>query len=330
MTATAAGLGLFALLMYLPVVVDGRRDVSPRLAAGGHLVSLLGWGLLAVVWLGCVGASIGAWLAGIPAPGGGCLLGLERAQWLLLGYLPAAAALGLLAWHVVHLAVAARRAELRGLALAGSAPRAVSGGMAVWVVPSQRPAAYAGGVWRPRAVVTSGLLAPLEDGERQAVCEHEGAHIRLGHPRVLVVGGAVAAALGWFGPVRRAWDGLRRELEAAADDEAARVVGAATVISALAHVVLAGVSVDGGTAAFGELEHLRWRITRLEQPHPVRAASTAVAGSAVAVVAAAMAWTACVLAEGHPTVVAVGFCVAVLAAAALRPVWAWNRRLQGH
>lgn len=328
MTAAAAGLGLFVLLMGLPALLGGRGSVSPRVAAGGHLVSLLGWGLLAVVWLGCAGASIGSWLAGIPATGGGCLLGLARGQWLLLGYLPATATLGLLVWHAVRLALAARRAELRGVALAGSVRRAVSGGAAVWVVPSARPAAYAGGVWRPRAVITSGLLAPLEDGERQAVCEHEGAHIRLGHPRVLVVGGAVAAAFGWLPPVRRAWDGLRRELEAAADDEAARVVGRATVISALAHVVLAGVSVDGGSAAFGELEHLRWRITRLEEPHPVRAKSTLVAGSSVALAAAVMAWTACVLAGGHPTVVAVGFCVAVLAAAALRPVWAWNRRLQ--
>lgn len=330
MTAAAAGLGLFVLLMGLPALVAGREGVSPRVAAGGHLLGLLGWGLLAVVWLGCMGASIGSWLAGIPAPGGGCLLGLARGQWLLLGYLPAAAALGLLVWHAVRLALAAWRAELRGLALAGSVCRAVSGGLAVWVVPSARPAAYAGGVWRPRAVVTSGLLTALEDDERQAVCEHEGAHIRLGHPRLLVVGGAVAAAFGWLSPVRRAWDGLRRELEAAADDEAARVVGAATVISALAHVVLAGAPANSGAPAFGELEHLRWRIARLEQPHPVRATPTAVVGSSAIVTAAVMGWTACVLAGGHATVAAFGFCATVLAAGALRPVWAWNRRLQGH
>lgn len=330
MTAAATGLGLFALLMGLPALVGAGEGVSPRVAAGGHLMSLLGWGLLSVVWLGCMGASIGSWLAGIPAPGGGCLLGLERAQWLLLGYLPAAAVLGLLAWHAVRLAVVARRAELRGLALAGSVRRAVSGGVAVWVVPSQRPAAYAGGLWRPRAVVTSGLLAPLEEVERQAVCEHEGAHVRLGHPRVLVMGGAVVAAFGWLPPVRRAWDALRRELEAAADDEAVRVVGASTVISTLAHVVLAGAPVGGGAAGFGEFEHLRWRINRLEKPHPVRATSTAAAGSSMAVMAAVMAWSACVLAGGHPTVVAVAFCVAIFGAAAFRPVWAWNRRLEGH
>ena len=127
-----------------------------------------------------------------------------------------------------------------------------------------------------------------------------------------------------------AWDGLRRQLEAAADDEAARVVGAATVISALAHVVLAGAPADGGAAGFGELEHLRWRITRLEQPHRIRATATAVAGSSVALAAAVMAWTACALAAGRPTTVAVAFCAGVLGAAALRPAWSWNRRLQRH
>ncbi len=194
MTTAAVGLGLLGLLVLLPVLVGERRGVSPRVTATAHLVGLVGWGLLPAVWLACLGSSIGASLAGIQVAGGGCLFGLREGQWQLAGYLPAAIAMGLLVWHAGRLVVAARRAELRGVAMAGSIRREVSGGAGVWVVPSTQPAAYAGGLLRPRAVVTTGLLAPLDEAERRAVCEHEGAHVRLGHPRVLVLGGAVAAA----------------------------------------------------------------------------------------------------------------------------------------
>jgi Zn-dependent protease with chaperone function len=327
-TVAAAGLGLLALLVVLPVVVGARAGVSPRVAAGAYLVDLVGWGLLPAVWLACLGGSIGSWLAGIRVAGGGCLLGLQQGQWQLAGYVPAAGALAVLVWQGVRLAVGARRAELRGLALAGSVRREAAGGAEVWVVPSARPAAYAGGLWRSRAVVTSAVLAPLDEVERRAVCEHEAAHVRLGHPRVLVAGGAVAAAYGRFPPVRRAWEGLRRELEAAADDEAVGVVGRASVISALASVALlgggavAGGAPSGGAVAFGGMEHLRYRIARLEEARPVQAAPTALVGSFALVVVSVMAWSACVLAGADVTMVGVVACGSAIAAVGLRPTWA--------
>jgi hypothetical protein len=323
-TAAAIGLALFAALILLPVVTRGSGGVWPRAAAGAYLISLLGWGFLPAVWLACLGGSVGSWLAGTKVSGGGCLLGLEQGQWRLLAYLPGACALGLVVCHAARLAIRARRVELRGLALAGSDRRQVRGGATVWVVPADRPAAYAGGLWRSRAVVTSGLLAPLDEPERQAVCEHEAAHVRLGHPRLLVAGGAVAAAYGWLPPVRRAWDGLRRELEAAADDEAVRAVGSATVISALVRVALsAGGITMGGVAGFGEAEHLRWRIARLEDGSPVRAVSTAVVVSAAAAVGSMLAWSACVLSGVPATTTGLAICLAVVVALASRPVWGW-------
>ncbi len=326
MTAAVVGLGLLGLLVVLPAVVGERAGVSPRVAAAAHLVGLVGWGLLPAVWLACLGASIGSWLAGIRVSGGGCLFGLQEGQWQLAGYLPATAAVGVLVWRAAGLAVSARQAELRGLAMAGAVRREVSGGAGVWVVASTQPAAYAGGLWRPRAVITSALLAPLDEAERRAVCEHEGAHVRLGHPRVLVVGGAVAAAYGRLPPVRRAWDGLRRELEAAADDEAVRAVGRTPVLSALARVALLATSA-GGSAGFGGGEHLRYRIARLEDVLSVRAAPTALVGSAVAVVASVMAWSACVLGGVQPSIVGVVACGSAIVAVGLRPTWAWGRRL---
>ncbi len=327
MSTAAVGLGLLALLIVLPSVFATRDGISPRVAAGGHLISLVGWGLLPAVWLACLGGTIASWAAGIRVSGGGCLFGLDQGQWQLLGYLPTAGALGVLVWHAIRLAVVAQRAELRGLALASSVRQEVEGG-SVWVVPSSQPAAYAGGLWNPRAVVTSGLLGPLNKCERQAVCEHEVAHVRLGHPRVLLAAGAVVAAYGvLLPPVRRAWDGLRRELEAAADDEAVRAVGAGPVLSALVRTALQASGTANAVVAFNHPEHLRYRIARLEGLRPNRRAPTAAAASAVGVLTVVMAWTACVLAGAHATEIGVVVCLTAIAAVGLRPTWTWGRRM---
>lgn len=323
MSAAGAGLALLALLILLPRVLGTRDGISPRVAAGGYLVVLMGWALLPAVWLVCLGGAIGSWIAGIRLSGGGCLFGLNRGQWQLLGYLPAAAALGVLVWHAIRQAVAAQQAELRGFALAGSVRQEVQGG-SVWVVPAAQSAAYAGGLWRPKAVVTSGLL---DERERAAVREHEVAHVRLGHPRVLLAGGAVASAYGVLAPVRRAWDGLRRELEAAADDEAVKAVGTAPVLTALVSTALQASGIADALVGFNHPEHLRYRIARLEGLRPSRRAPTAAAGSAVGMLTLMMAWALCVLAGAHATEIGVVVCLVVIGALGLRPTWAWGHRV---
>ena len=324
MSAAAAGLGFFAVLVGLSALAGRRAGVSPGVAAGAHLVSLLGWALLPAVWLACLGSALASWLGGIRTSGGGCLLGLDHGQWQLLGYVPGTLVLGVLVWQGFRHAAAARRAEMRGMALSRSVRRPTSAGE-VWVVPSDHPVAFASGLWRCRAVVTSGMLAPLEGAERQAVCEHEAAHVRFGHPRLLVVCGAIAAAYGRFPPVRRAWVGLRLQLEAAADDEAARVVGTEALLSALIHVaMLAGYQTSAVAPGLGGVEHLRWRIARLEHPGSPAPWPTALVGTAAVATGTAMALVGCLLA-GAPASVAGAFaCLAVVALIALRPTWAWG------
>ncbi|MGH3278172.1 MAG: hypothetical protein ACRDNW_03450, partial [Trebonia sp.] len=112
MTGLAAGLGLLAVLVVLAGLAARTRGVSPRVAAVAHLVTLAGWGLVPAVWLACLGGALGSWLPGIHVPGGGCLLGPASSQWRLLGYLPAAVALGLPGWHLFRAVTAARRARL--------------------------------------------------------------------------------------------------------------------------------------------------------------------------------------------------------------------------
>ncbi|MDA8072853.1 MAG: M56 family metallopeptidase [Actinomycetota bacterium] len=324
MSGPAVGLGFFAVLLGLSVLAGRRGGVSPRVAAGAYLVSMLGWALLPAVWLACVGSALGSWLGGIQTSGGGCLFGLDHGQWQLLGDAPGALVLGVLVFHGIRQAAAARRTEMRGLALSRSVRRATSAGE-VWVVPSGHLAAFASGLWRCRAVVTSGMLAPLEGAERQAVCEHEAAHVRLGHPRLLTVCGAIAAAYGRFPPVRRAWEGLRRELEAAADDEAARVVGTEALLSALIHVaMLVGHETPAVAPGFMGAEHLRWRIARLERPGSTAPWPTALVGSAAVATGIAMALVACVLAGAPASAVGASSCLAGVALIALRPLWAWG------
>jgi Zn-dependent protease with chaperone function len=325
-TAVSVGLGFFAVLAVLAglPLVAGRSGVSPRVGAGAHLVSLLGWALLPAVWLACLGSALGSWLGGINASSGGCLLGLDHGQWQLIGAIPGTLVAGVLVFHGLRHAAAARRAEVRGMALSGSVRRPTSAGE-VWVVPSSRPVAFASGLWRCRAVVTSGLLASLQGAEREAVCEHESAHVRLGHPRLLVVCGAIAAAYGRFSPVRQAWDGLRRELEAAADDEAARVVGTDALVSALAQVaLLVGREASPVAPGSGDAEHLRWRIARLEHPGTPASWPTALAGTAAAATAIAMGVVGCLLAGAPASVARVLACLAVVALVSLRPMWAWG------
>lgn len=325
MSAAAVGLGLFGVLVGLSALAGRRGGASPRVAAGAHLVSLLGWALLPAVWLACAGSELGSWVGGIRTSGGGCLLGLDHGLWQLLGYAPGAIVLGVLLWHGLRHVAAARRAEMRGLALERSVRRPTSAGE-VWVVPSDRPAAFASGLWRCRAVVTSGLLASLERDERQAVCEHEAAHVRLGHPRLLTVCGAIAAAYGRFPPVRQAWEGLRGELEAAADDEAARVVGTEALLSALVRVVvLMGSNASGTVPRFMGVEHLRWRIARLQRPGSPAPWPTAIVGAAAAATASSMAIVTCVLTGAPVGVIGASACLVVVALFSLRPTWAWGR-----
>jgi hypothetical protein len=186
--------------------------------------------------------------------------------------------------------------------------------------------AFAAGIVRPRAVISSGLLASLEETERRAVCAHEAAHVRLGHPRLLLVGAAVAGAYGRFAPVRRAWAGLRRELEAAADDEAAALVGPDAVAAALVHVArLAGGAAHGRAAAFGDAEHLAYRLARLEGSCPAEVAPSVLVGLAAAVAGSAIALAGCLLAGAPASLLDVGACLGAVAVIAFRPAWRCGR-----
>jgi Zn-dependent protease with chaperone function len=255
------------------LALAGAAGTVPRLGATVELLTLAIIGLVPPLLLACAAATVGT-MAGTPGRmlSGLCVLASGQLGFGQIAlYALALAAAGRTTLAAARAMAAAHRAELRGLALAGASPRRLADGQTAWVVPSGQLAAYSGGLRYPRPVVTTGLLDLLSPAEQEAVLRHESAHVRLGHPRILLFGAAIAGSYRWLPPSRWAWTGLRRDLEAAADDEAAAVTGTGPLLSALAKVTLAQAAVVPGSTGFADPDDLRYRIRRLRDPHPRRA-----------------------------------------------------------
>lgn len=175
-----AGVGVVVVVLTggLSRLVETYPRVSPRIAGGAYLVSLLSWVLFPVLWLACLGSGLGALIGGTGVAGG-CHVSAVLWSWALFASVPGALLLGALGFHLYRQVRVAGGTEARDGVLSRAVRRPTSAGD-VWVVPSGRPAAFVSGWWRCRAIVTSGLLARLSRGEREAVCEHEVAHLRLG------------------------------------------------------------------------------------------------------------------------------------------------------
>lgn len=228
------------------------RRAPAKVVAAFHLLSLVGMGLLPLVVVACVVLVS----PGHPGTGHG-----DLGRGLPWG----AAALGTayalrLAWYGTKAARERRRVARQAQLAAG--PEDQDAG--VLVLPAERPVAFSTGGRAGKVVVSRGLLDLLEGSEREAVLAHERGHRRLRHHRILFLGQVVAATLGAaLPPARRAFLALRRELEAIADAEAARVVGDRRVVArALARVVLAGPA-RAPAPALGDPEDLAYRIERL-------------------------------------------------------------------
>ncbi|HEY2576144.1 MAG TPA: M56 family metallopeptidase [Streptosporangiaceae bacterium] len=291
LAAALAGLAVAGL------AVVGPASTVPRLGATVELLTLAVIGLVPPLLLACAASTAGT-AAGTPGRmiAGLCVLAngpLGLLQIALYGLALVAVVRTILA--AVRAMAAAHRAELRGLALAGATPRRLADGQTAWVVPSGQLAAYSGGLRHPRPVVTASLLGLLSPAEQEAVLRHESAHIRLGHPWILLFGAAIAGSYRWLPPARWAWTGLRRDLEAAADDEAASATGPGPLLSALAKVTLAQAAAVPGAAGFADSGDLRYRIRRLREPGPRRAGAALTLGLVGGSLTAGLAIVTCQL-----------------------------------
>lgn len=134
----------------------------------------------------------------------------------------------------VHRATVARRTHLRDLSLVAR-PTAHTG---VLVVDAVQPAAYAVPGRHGAVVLTTAARDALSRPELTAVLEHERAHLRARHDRLLTVTGVFAAAAPWVPAARLGHRALRTLAEMHADDSAARRTSPFTTATAL--VKLAG------------------------------------------------------------------------------------------
>lgn len=95
----------------------------------------------------------------------------------------------------------------------------------VVVVDDHAPVSYTIGFFRPRVVVSSGLLETLDEDEVRAVLAHEEGHIRAYDNLITLVAQTLAMTFAPLPGVRYAYARLRRAQEHAADEFARRATG---------------------------------------------------------------------------------------------------------
>lgn len=290
-----------------------------------HVVTLFGWAVLPTTLVACLAQGVGVVIRG-SSLNSGCWLGLASGKWSLIGYLLGVAMLAPIAWQLLRAIRSVHRGELHQQPAGLAERQLLPSGAFVWVLRTGELAAYASGLLRPSAVVTTGMLQLLNPDERLAVCEHEAAHVRLGHPRLLVFGAIVVRSYGLLPPVQRAWSGLCRELEAAADDEAARVVGTLPLLTALARV---GLAQSGITPAFNEAEHLRYRIRRLQSPRRISRLLNARVSVLTSMSVALLTWSICAALTRNPALFGLVGCALAVGMVGLRPTWTWPSAAPG-
>jgi Zn-dependent protease with chaperone function len=149
-----------------------------------------------------------------------------------------------------------RRIRLGTLALIGRADARLG----VTVVEHATPAAYCVPGRRGRIVVTSGVLAALDEAQLAAVLAHERAHLRQRHHLAVTAARALTRAFGPLPPFTVARDQIAFLVELAADDAAAKGSGRLTVAESLltlaaavpietpVHALAAGASATGARA----------------------------------------------------------------------------------
>jgi Zn-dependent protease with chaperone function len=235
---------------------EGRAPA--RTVATFHLLALAGMAALPLVALPCAAMIRPADLQAVAS-----LDVIRVAQ--TAARLLAVAYLARIAWVAVRTSRATSRLAA-STDLAAQPPAA--GGLATQVVASARPFAYTLGGRDGRVVVSRGLLALLDAGEREAVLAHERAHLRLQHHRLLWFARVVSAALGPAIPAAGdAAASLARELEVIADQAAASEVGGRRVVArALAKAALATATPapePSPVLAFGGERDLAYRLDRL-------------------------------------------------------------------
>jgi len=292
-------IGALAILPWFGVRwLEGR--VAPKGLASVHLLTLTGLALLPIGWLSCLAGAIGAVLYPHSTLSISCWIDKGGFNfWRVSSEVLALFFLARLIWAGFQVGRATSKVSVNRISFLKSTGNSTQRLKKLVVIPTDAVVAFASGIRRPRVIVSSGLLNLLESPEQDAVIEHELAHLRLGHPRILFLGATIALAYSWLPPVHRAFNGLRRELEAAADDQVVAVCGAKVLIRALAKVGLQNATT--ATASFADADTLRYRLRRLQENTKIRRHTNIIFGMGLVFsLVILLSWSACVLFNSAP------------------------------
>ncbi|MDA2814037.1 M56 family metallopeptidase [Nocardiopsis sp. RSe5-2] len=258
MTAAAAALSAALLLAVAGPALLGRAGRAGALAPG----TMLGlWTLATAAWLLTCAAMVLLLAAEVMGPGlkgfvTACVTLLQAvrandaATWAAVLAPAAALAAARFAWVTLRRgrdAARWRRDHRRGLT-AGARRRTV-GGRRVWLVDADRPHAYC--VPGTGVVVTSGALDALSSRQMRAVLAHEQAHLRGRHHLLVAWARLLNAAFPGVPLLRAAAREVPVLVEWAADDRAARSVGAASLLHALGAMALPARPAERAPEALG-------------------------------------------------------------------------------
>lgn len=237
---------------------------------------------LVLAWLSVIDL-IGLWM--VPDHGvlGLCRVAFERSHDIVdvrgVGLLPAVSVVlgGRAVWSIARTCRSVRRVRYR-IAASG---RQMPGGLTAATLGT---VACTIGFVRPRIVVDDARFAALSAPQQRAVIAHERGHVRGWHALIDLAARGLAAGLAPWPGARLAYGEIRRHLEAAADDRAARHTSRRDVAAAIVEAATSPPAVALGAGGWTV-----WRVDRLLSPRPRRvwhaiAASTVVGLTAAVIV----------------------------------------------
>lgn len=266
--ATAVALGVLAALLAWPVPAALARAGWPR---RDPLTALLCWQALGLAGgLSIIGAllvhGLAPWGRSLPEAGWSVLTGLPAVAPVRGDHWVALTLAGVLAAELVgvlllsFLGTARTRRRHRELLELVVQPRSTAAGETL-LLEHPAPVAFCIPGARPLLVLSSGMLAELDDAQLAAVVAHERAHLRERHHLLLLPFVAWRAALPVLPAADRAHDAVRDLVEMRADDVALEsltgpeprrtlAVAIVAVAGGAGGVVPAGaLAVDGGSVA---------------------------------------------------------------------------------
>ena len=248
---------LVGLLAPWPISWLSRRGASPRLAVASQLACLLlAWsGVLVVV------ADIAAPRTGVLRACATVVAALARGNADVVAVTAAAVyglVLGRTVWCLASLSSRSRRTvgSIRAVAVRDGA---------TWVLDEGPSAGFTAGLLRPVVVVSAEHGKHLSAATKRVVLAHERAHAKGRHTAVDLVARALAAGLTPWAGARLATVEVRRNLEACADDGAAKAYGPTAVARAIGHVALMP-SLGLAPVTLGAIDWPVWRVQRLLEP----------------------------------------------------------------